>query len=196
MDHFKIISAVTGKALSVAADSTAAGAQIVDSSYVRNDPGQQWDLVDAGNGWFNFRNVNSGLLMEVAGGSLISGAKIQQGTATGGTNQAWRLQPYGSFSLQTSSGNYVSTQSGSTANSTPIVQNVGPTTSTFQWKFNSVGNGYLEVASLAAPTSALSVVGGGTAGGGSTTAGATVASMAVLRSSRATTATTIRSIRC
>lgn len=54
---------------------------------------QQWYLEYAGDGWFYIRSRHSNKCMEVANGSIISGASIQQWEKNGGTNQQWRFLP-------------------------------------------------------------------------------------------------------
>ena len=93
-NHFKIASWVSGQCASIAYDSSLAGAQLWTWGY-NNDPSQQFDLVDAGNGWFKIKNVRSGLVLEVAGGSTASEAALQQNVDTGAANQQWTLRPFG-----------------------------------------------------------------------------------------------------
>ena len=102
-DHFKLISWVDGKAVSVSNDSTGAGAQLWAWDY-NSDPSQQWDLVDVGNGWYNVRNVRSGLNMDVSGSSTADNAMIQQWTINTSGAQKWRLQPWGSYYIRAAGG--------------------------------------------------------------------------------------------
>jgi len=92
-DHLKIISGVSGECASIAYSSSLAGAQLWTWDY-NSDPSQQFDLVDAGNGWFKLKNVRSGLVLEVAGGSMDDEAVVQQNIDTGAANQQWRFYPY------------------------------------------------------------------------------------------------------
>jgi signal transduction histidine kinase len=91
--HYKIISWVTGRCVSIELDSMFAGGGVWIWDYT-GDPSQQFDLVDAGNGWFKIKNVRSKLVLEVAGGSLDNGAPIQQDTDNNTANQQWKLYPY------------------------------------------------------------------------------------------------------
>jgi hypothetical protein len=50
---------------------------------------QRWEFVDLGNGQFATRNVNSGLVMDVAGDNHGNGANVQQFSWYGGANQRW-----------------------------------------------------------------------------------------------------------
>lgn len=97
-DHFKIVSWLSGQCASIAFSSSVASAQLWAWDY-NGDPSQQFDLVDAGNGWFKIKNVRSGLVLEVAGGSIDDDAVVQQNTDTGAANQQWRLYPYGNTLL-------------------------------------------------------------------------------------------------
>jgi hypothetical protein len=51
------------------------------------------DIRPAINGRYVLVNRNSGMVMEVAGGSVIAGANVQQGTNTGATYQQWNVTP-------------------------------------------------------------------------------------------------------
>jgi signal transduction histidine kinase len=90
--HFTIVSWVSGKCASVAYDSCLVGAQLWAWDY-NNDPSQQFDLIDAGNGWFEFKNARSGMVLEVAGGGTSDNATIQQNVSTGAASQLWKLYP-------------------------------------------------------------------------------------------------------
>jgi signal transduction histidine kinase len=92
--HLKIVSWVSGQCASIALSSSLAGAQLWTWDY-HSDPSQQFDLVDAGGGWFKIKNVRSGLALEVAGGSMDDEAVVQQNIDTGAPNQQWRFYPYG-----------------------------------------------------------------------------------------------------
>lgn len=92
-DHFKIVSWISGQSASIAFDSSMAGAQLWTWDY-NNDPSQQFDLLDAGNGWFKIKNVRNGLVLEVAGGSTSDNATVQQNVDTGASSQLWKLYPY------------------------------------------------------------------------------------------------------
>ncbi len=146
-NHFKIISYVTGKAASIAYDSTANGAQLWDWDY-NSDASQQFDLVDAGNGWFKIKNVRSGMLLDVDSGSLADGAKVQQWTDAGTPQQLRRLQSWGNYYLRANSGRYVVCSGRGTANSTAIVQYDGETNPLYQWSFSSVSDGWYSCFSL------------------------------------------------
>jgi hypothetical protein len=93
-DHFKIISWASGKCASIANDSCKAGTQLLGLNY-NSEPSQQFDLIDAGNGWFRIKNVRSGLLLEVKSGSMPGDAAVRQNADTGTPNQLWKLYPYG-----------------------------------------------------------------------------------------------------
>lgn len=51
---------------------------------------QQWDVEDAGNGYFYFRSVETGRVLEVAG-SRDGSAVVAKGQQTGSDNQRWRI---------------------------------------------------------------------------------------------------------
>lgn len=165
MDHFKIISYVTGKALSVENDSLDGNAQIIQRAYTKNNPAQQWDLVDAGNGWYAIRNVNSGKVLDDKLAGTADGTIIWQRAANGSAAQQWRLQPWGKYYIRTSSGNYISTQDQATVNHTAVVQNAGLNNLAFQWGFSMDTEGYLGVVLQARTSVRLQVAGASTAAG-------------------------------
>ena len=103
--HLKIVSWVSGKCASIAYSSSLAGAQLWTWDY-NSDPSQQFDLVDAGNGWFKLRNVRSGLVLEVAGGSMDDEAVVQQNVDAGAANQQWRFYPCGNTLLASENFDY------------------------------------------------------------------------------------------
>ncbi len=166
--HFEIISWVSGKAMSVSNNSTTGGAQIWAWQY-NNDPSQQWDLVDMGNGWYNIRNVRSGLVLDIQNFSMADNGMLQQYTATGGSNQKFRLQPWGDYYIRSVTSNrYVCVQNSGNSNGSPIIQYDYQTNPWFQWVFNNEGNGWYSLGSLNAPTRVLCVDNASTTAGANT----------------------------
>lgn len=162
-NHFKLISWVSGKCESVAGDSTSPHALINEWEYVGGDAGQQFDLVDAGNGWFNIRNVNSGLMLDVINASTSNGAQIQQYTADGNDAQLWRLQPWGNYFVEANvSDRYVCVQGAENANGSPIIQYDWQNNSWFKWDFVNTSNGWYAAEPLNATGSAISIDGDST----------------------------------
>jgi glucosylceramidase len=87
----KFVSRTSGKPFGVSGASTANGARIVQ--WIDNsDYDQQWRLVDAGGGYWNIINRNSGLGID-NGGSTRDGDKMQQWAVTGvgNWNQQWQI---------------------------------------------------------------------------------------------------------
>ncbi|MDQ2686359.1 MAG: RICIN domain-containing protein, partial [Armatimonadota bacterium] len=90
-----IFRSVAGKlALSVAADSTAPGAAVVQQA---DPPGASavWTLAPTSGGYYQIKNAKSGLVMAVAGASVQAGAKIVQRVAQGmnpGDDQWWPVK--------------------------------------------------------------------------------------------------------
>jgi hypothetical protein len=165
-DHFKLISYVTGKSACIAADSLNNAAQLHDWRYTGNNPAQQFDLVDAGNGWFKIRNVKSGKVLDVDAFSKANDAKVQQWDDNGGQgNQLWRLQPWGDYFIATNSGKYLAVQNMGSSNGDRIIQYQFQPNPWFKWRFETVGDGYLKVSSRNAPSKVLCVEGASTAAG-------------------------------
>lgn len=79
----------------MSANGTASGAEISQSAYT-GGANQQWLVTHLGSGQYSIKNVQSGLSLEVANGSLEHGAKFQLGTANGGERQRFAFIPVGS----------------------------------------------------------------------------------------------------
>jgi len=110
----------------VTGGSTADGATIVQNTD-SGDLDQQWRLVDAGSGYYNIVDVNSGKALDDPGGSTTDGTQMQQYTisGTGNANQQWQIVSVGSgyyTVLNRTSGRGLDLSGGSLANSTAIQQ--------------------------------------------------------------------------
>jgi hypothetical protein len=144
-DRFRLASKVSGKQLAPQAGSSAAGTQLVASSYSASTA-QQWKFVDVGDGWSKIENAASGLVIEVAGGSTADNAKLQTATYSGSNSQKWRIQPVGDTFIQAShSGKYINVGGGNSANGTAIGQYSYETNSWFKWQFQSTTEGWYRV---------------------------------------------------
>jgi len=101
---YKIRTKITGEnsAVEVTSASKDSGANIQQWE-INNANCQDWILepaTDPGTSMstdymYIFQNVNSGLNMEIANGSMESGANVQQWTANGYDNQKWILKAFG-----------------------------------------------------------------------------------------------------
>jgi glucosylceramidase len=92
---YRIISHFSGKPIGVNGASTSNGGQIVQWTH-DSDPDQQWTLLDAGSGYFNIVNVNSGLALDDTNGSTSNGTQMQQWSLTpGDANQQWQINSAG-----------------------------------------------------------------------------------------------------
>jgi hypothetical protein len=140
-----LASKVSGKQLAPQAGSSAAGTQLVASTY-STSTAQQWKFVDVGDGWSKIENAASGLVIEVAGGSTADNAKLQTATYSGSNSQKWRIQPVGDTFIQAShSGKYINVGGGNSANGTAIGQYSYETNSWFKWQFQSTTEGWYRV---------------------------------------------------
>jgi hypothetical protein len=72
------------------AGATASGTKIRLLSY-SGQAGQQWDRVPLGGGYYRFMDRKSGLCLEVPGGSVANGARLQQYVCNGAKAEAFRL---------------------------------------------------------------------------------------------------------
>ncbi|MES2923734.1 MAG: phosphatidylinositol-specific phospholipase C domain-containing protein [Verrucomicrobiota bacterium] len=147
-DHFRITSWVSGKCACIEADSIATGAKLHAYDYTGNNPGQQFDLIDAANGYYKIRNVKSNLVLEITGAGTANNDRIQQNTDNGSTNQQWRLQPWGDYFIRAATGKYVSIGNSGSSNGNPIVQYAWENNLWFAWRFEGVTNGHLKASSM------------------------------------------------
>ena len=85
---------------------------------------QRWEFVDAGDGQYAIRNVNSGLVLDVAGDSKADGANVQQFQWNSGKNQRWTTRGSNkNFELvNLNSGKCMEVQGGGKGNNVNIVQ--------------------------------------------------------------------------
>jgi signal transduction histidine kinase len=104
-EHYEILSRASGKCASVYQDSMSVGARLWVWDY-GDDPSQQFDLVNAGAGWFKFKSVRTGLILEVAEASTGDNAVVQQGADSGAANQLWRFCPFQDAALACEDFNY------------------------------------------------------------------------------------------
>jgi signal transduction histidine kinase len=91
--HYKIISWASDKCVSIALNSMQPGARVWLWDY-NSDPSQQFDLVDAGDGWFKIKNARSKLFLSVVGGSMENGAEVEQNVDSESPDRLWKLYPY------------------------------------------------------------------------------------------------------
>jgi hypothetical protein len=147
-NHFKIISLVSGKCACIRDDSTAATAVLHTWDYIPGNPSHQWDLDDAGNGFYRIRNVRSGLVLDVAAFSTADNGTVIQWPNNGQANQLWRLQPWGDYFIKAASGRYVCVENRGSTNGNRIIQYDWENNPWFKWRFESASDGYLKVSSL------------------------------------------------
>lgn len=166
-NHVKIVSWVSGRCLAIAGDSTVDGAKAHAWCYIAGNTSHQWDLIDAGSGWYKLRNVRSGKILEVQNWSTADDGRVQQWGDASGTSQQWRLLPWGDYYLRTDSGKYICAQGGGNSNGTSIIQYTYQNNPWFKWHFDGVGNGHLQAWSLNGGR-AISVRNSSTAAGAAT----------------------------
>jgi hypothetical protein len=143
---YKIFARHSGKALDVANNGTANGANV--QQWPSNDcTCQQWNITHTGNGQYTIVGVSSGKNLDVSAGSTTDGANIHIWQATGANNQKFTFTP-------TSGGYYRITpvHSGKaidvSGNSTADGANVQ------QWTYNGGNNQQWQLASVTALSSA------------------------------------------
>jgi len=78
------------KALDVDNSSTKDGGNVL----IWSDNGQlnqRWNIIEVGDGYIFFENVNSGKMLDVDHSSLEDGANVLQWSSNGNYNQQWKL---------------------------------------------------------------------------------------------------------
>ncbi|MBB2923346.1 non-reducing end alpha-L-arabinofuranosidase family hydrolase [Cellulomonas cellasea] len=138
---YVLVNRGSGKALDVYNLSTADGARI--TQWTRNDGAQQqWQFVDAGNGYYKVKSRLSGKVLDVYNFSTADGGAIVQYADRNQTNQQFRLQDSagGSVTLVNRNSNKaVEVQGASTADGANIVQYASWGGANQQWLLVPVG---------------------------------------------------------
>jgi len=122
--NYEIVNSLTGKALDVAAGSSANGATVQQWA-VNGFEQQQWQFVPLPIEGFTIRNTLTGGVLDVTGLSTSNGAAIQQWQSTGAANQQWQLLPVDDVHYQivnVNSGKVIEVADGSAANGAEIRQ--------------------------------------------------------------------------
>lgn len=89
-------------------------------------------------------SVNSGMVLDVKGRSLDSGAEVIQWPWTGGPNQLWRMEAVGEGQFRivsVHSGKVVDVKGGSTANGAPLIQWPWHGGANQRWRLSAIGTG-------------------------------------------------------
>ncbi|WP_454853883.1 non-reducing end alpha-L-arabinofuranosidase family hydrolase [Promicromonospora soli] len=87
---YVLLNRNSGKALDVSGVSTADGALLHQWTRT-NANNQQFQFIDAGDGYYKIKARHSGKVLDVSNWSTADGAAIHQWTDHGGTNQQFRL---------------------------------------------------------------------------------------------------------
>lgn len=133
---YRIVNQNSGKAIDVPASSTSTGTELIQYTPSTGN-NQQWELIDAGNGYYYIRSRVSGLNMDVYGASISDGAKIIQWTSGTGDNQKWKFidlgNGYYNIECKKSSKN-IDVEGSSISNSAKIIQNAASSANCQKWK--------------------------------------------------------------
>jgi endo-1,4-beta-xylanase len=88
--YYKILSRTSGRGLAVQSASTANSASVIIYDYDDNaTDNDEWQMVDAGSGYYKIKNRNSGKLAQAMG--TANGSAVQQQTDAGGTDQHFQF---------------------------------------------------------------------------------------------------------
>ncbi|MFD2572784.1 RICIN domain-containing protein [Spirosoma soli] len=121
---YQITARHSGKALDVASNSLADGANVQQYTY-SGGSNQKWTVTSLGSGQYSIRALHSGKALDVTSSSLSDGADINQWAYSGGNNQKWRIESVGSGYyriVSVNSGKCVDVVGASTANGAAINQ--------------------------------------------------------------------------
>ncbi|SEI14672.1 MULTISPECIES: RICIN domain-containing protein [unclassified Leifsonia] len=123
--RYRIESVVSGKPVAVDGASTSDGAAVIQwADDAATD--QVWTVIDAGSGYVNLVNLNSGKALDNPGGSTANGTGMTQYaiTGTGNANQQWTITAAGGGYTITNraSGKSLDLMAGNTDDGTVIQQ--------------------------------------------------------------------------
>ena len=107
------------------AGSTLPGKPIDQWPLNGTDPTEAWTLANQGGDYVIITNLFSGLVMDVSGSSVSSGAQIIQNTPNGSASQRWKIVDAGGWFYwleNQNSGLYLDVQGASTSNGAHLVQ--------------------------------------------------------------------------
>ncbi|WP_197034737.1 RICIN domain-containing protein [Glycomyces sp. NRRL B-16210] len=113
----------SGKCVDVVGGSSANGAEIIQYD-CHGGSNQQWELANAGGGYYRIVSEASGKCLDVDAASTANNARILLWTCNGGTNQQWQLRTTGNYVeiVARHSGKCLDVISSSTANGTRLQQ--------------------------------------------------------------------------
>lgn len=150
---YAIISSLTNEAASVYGASTSNGAVLNDWPFSITDTSQQFTEVSEGSGWYELKNVNSGLVLDDSALGTSNGTPIIQYQANGGSNQMWKIQPVTSFGGPTEiqcviSGDVLDVSGASTTDGASVIQYPYQGHNNQLWTFTPTSMGYYEIVNL------------------------------------------------
>lgn len=140
---YVLVNRNSGKALDVAGASTTDGAAL--QQWTRHDgTNQQWQFVDAGNGFYRLKARHSDKVLDIAGASTADGAAVQQWADHNGANQQFRLADSDADHVRLinrGSGKAVEVRDASTADGGGIIQYADRGGTNQQWRMIKLSSG-------------------------------------------------------
>lgn len=102
---------------------------------------QQWDLIDAGNGYGYIRS-KLGYFLDVKSANKNPGAEVQIWVSTSSDAQLWKLilGDDGNFHIQSKLGTYLEVQGRGSANGALLLMSTKKDTSAQKWKFHRISS--------------------------------------------------------
>lgn len=87
---YELLNRKSEKALNIRGSATTNAAD-AEQWTDNNSSSERWNLIDAGNGYYKIKNINSGLFLGPESGTATDGTIIEQWTDGGWTSQHWQL---------------------------------------------------------------------------------------------------------
>ncbi|WP_168735582.1 RICIN domain-containing protein [Cohnella fermenti] len=170
--NYRIQNKLSGLNLDVTAGSTANGA-VAEQWTENGDRPQRWKLVPVEGGivsgaTYKLTNQQSGLVMDVAGGSLANGANVQQEADNGSASQRWIIEDMGDGSYKLTnaqSGKCLDVDAGSGVPGANVQQWEDNGLPPERWIIEYTGSGYYKLTNAQSGL-ALDVAGGSMSAGG------------------------------
>jgi gliding motility-associated-like protein len=138
----------SGKCANPSGGSSSQGTNIVQNTYASNTY-QQWVVEDAGNNFYKFRNVYSGMYMDINGSSTANGTNDIQWSWDGGFNQQFLLIPQGGgyYSIMARhSGKVLDVNGNSSSDGATIIQWPYSGSNNQRWLFTNASTGTIAMA--------------------------------------------------
>ena len=137
--RYVITNKQSGLSLEVVGGSVSYGTNIAQTSYTELAY-QEFELLDAGGGYYDLRALHSNKSVDVAGGSSSSGANVQQWDSNGSDAQLWQIVSTGDGYyniINKLGGHYLGVDGGSLSSGANVSVLLADGTDNQKWLFTS-----------------------------------------------------------